>query len=339
MVGAILIYLSEHELSIFDSLYLSASAFCVTGLSPIDISTLEIRTQILILAFIQIGGIGIILFTVLIGLMVIRGLSRNAKIQELVKGVLDAEIKDKRGKVIGDSEKIGRIIFSIFKITLGIELSGAIVLYFTLGTSLEESHNKVLVSLFTSVSAFNNAGFSIIDNEKYLTNNPATLYTLTVLIVLGGIGYPVIIFIEKSILEAFHKITSYFEIYGETYLMRKAIIGEEPSKLYYIFTHISAWSEYRIEEYNKRLLGESNIIQTKIIFYGTLILLLGGAILLFLLEYDNEKTIGKLELPAKVANILFLSASSRTAGFNTFQTDHLYDASIVLVCILMFIGG
>lgn len=340
LLGSVLLYLSEHgKLSIYDSIYLSASAFCVTGLSPVDITTLKFRTQVLIILFVQIGGIGIILFTVLIGLMVISGLSRNVKIQELVKGVLDAEIRDEKGRVIGDSEKIGRLIFSIFKITLGIELVGTIFLLLTLGSSLDDSENKFFIALFTSISAFNNAGFSIIDNEKLLTNNPAALYTLTVLIVLGGIGYPVIIYIEKSILEIFHRVSSYFEIYGETYLMRKFISGREPSKLYYLFTHVSAWTEYRIEEYNKRLFGESNIIQTKIIFYGTILLLFGGAVILFALEYNNEGTIGNLTLHEKIANILFLSASSRTAGFNTFPTVNLYDSSIVLICILMFIGG
>jgi trk system potassium uptake protein len=340
--GSILLYIVEIDtIDPIDALYLSASAFCVTGLAPVEISKLSTLGQILIISYVQMGGLGVIVFTVLIGLLVIGGLSRNAKLRDLVKGVLDAEIRPESGKLISESDKVWRLIFSIFKITITIELLGAIALYYAFPNETPGNVSRIFLALFTSISAFNNAGFSLVDSAEFLIKSPLSLYILTMLIVMGGIGYPVIIFIEKSILEVFHKIVSKFEVWGETHLMTRAIRGEEPSSVYLTMTKISLWTEFRIEDYNKRLFGESNIIQTKIIFYGTLILLLGGTIILFLLEFNNEKTIGSLEFTfhEKFANILFLSASSRTAGFATFPTANLFDSSIVLVCILMFIGG
>lgn len=337
--GAVLLFLVEQNLDIFDSLYLSASAFCVTGLATKNISELSTAAQVLLIIYVQMGGLGIIVFTVLIGLMVVSGLSRNSKLRDFVKEVLDTEVKTETGKVLGESDKVWRMIFSILKITIFIEILGAIAIYYTFPEQIPMGVSRVYLSIFTSISAFNNAGFSIVDDVSFLQNDPLSLYVLSTLIVLGGIGYAVIIFIEKSLLEVFHKLVSKFEVWGETHLMTKAIRGEEPSKLYFLLTRISAWTEYRIEDYNKKLFGESNIIQTRIIFYGTLSLLFGGCFLLFAIEFNNEMTISNLTFHEKFANILFLSASSRTAGFSTFNTSNLYDASIVLICILMFIGG
>ena len=339
LFGTILLFLVEKDLDIFDSFYLSASAFCVTGLTTKNISELSLVGQILIMLYIQIGGLGIIVFTVFVGLMVLSGLSRNAKLRDFVKEVLDTEVKTETGKVVGESDRIWRVIFSILKITFFLESLGAIALYFVLPPELPYNVSRVFLAIFTSISAFNNAGFSLVNDLSFLIKSPIALYILSILIVLGGIGYPVIIFIEKTILEIIHKLVSYFEVRGETYLMTQAIRGEEPSRLYFLLTRISAWSEYRIEDYNKRLFGESNIIQTKIIFYWTIALLFGGCFLLLSLEFNNPLTISNLSFHEKFANILFLSASSRTAGFNTFLISNLYDASIVLLCILMFIGG
>ncbi|MCC5815092.1 MAG: hypothetical protein JJT78_10070 [Leptospira sp.] len=69
--GSACIFISEKfTLSYVDSLYLSASAICVTGLSPIPLSSLSHSTHWIIMILVQIGGLGIITFTVLIGLLI-----------------------------------------------------------------------------------------------------------------------------------------------------------------------------------------------------------------------------------------------------------------------------
>ena len=72
---------------------------------------------------------------------------------------------------------------------------------------------------------------------------------------------------------------------------------------------------------------------------GFAILLIGGAILFIILEWDNEATMGAMAPHAHVLNGIFLSVTSRTAGFNTIDTASLSDQSLMLVSFLMFIGG
>ncbi|MCB1178183.1 MAG: potassium transporter Trk, partial [Leptospiraceae bacterium] len=178
LVGSGLLYSVENDkLSYADSFYISASAFCVTGLTPVPISELSTTSQILIMIFIQMGGLGIILFTVLIGLMVISNLSRNTKLEEFVKEVLDTDL-DKRKQ----SGKVLRMIISIFNITITIEIIGGLFLYFTMPDStIPENTSKAFLSIFLSISAFNNAGFSIVDDLKFLMHTPTPLYVIVFL--------------------------------------------------------------------------------------------------------------------------------------------------------------
>lgn len=328
------------KLSYINALYLSASSFCVTGLSPIRISELSFAGQFALMIFIQAGGLGIIVFTVLIGLMVIQGLSRNTKLQEFMFEVLDTDLKGEEKQDAFEQPKVLRVIIAIFNIAITIEIIGAVILYFTFPEELPSNvKSRVFLSIFTSISAFNNAGFSIADDISFLINDLKSLYIIIFLIIMGGIGFPVIIFIEKVMLQTLNEITSKFEVWCETHLMIKAISGEEPSPIYFFLTKLSFWTENQIASYNKSLLGESNRAQTAIILFGSLFLLSLGTISFFLIEYSNPATIGNLSFPSKVANSLLVSTAARTAGFNTFSMSGILDPSIVIICSLMFIGG
>ncbi len=340
--GSVILYTLEWgKISYINAFYLSASAFCVTGLSPIPISELSFPGQLALMIFIQAGGLGIIVFTVLIGLMVIRGLSRNTQLQEFMFEVLDTAPTDElKSQDSFEQPKVLRIIIAIFNIAITIELIGALVLYFTFPDELPKNvTSRFFLSLFTSISAFNNAGFSIADDLGFLINNLNSLYVIMFLIVMGGIGFPVIIFIEKLMLKTLNEITSKFEVWCETHLMIKAISGEEPSPIYFFLTKLSFWTENQIATYNKSLLGESSRVQTAVILVGSFVLIFVGAISVFLSEYNNPHSIGNLSLDAKFANSLLVSVASRTAGFNTFDMSKLMDSSIVVICSLMFIGG
>ena len=213
-------------------------------------------------------------------------------------------------------------------------------LYFTLPNELPSNvHSRFFLSLFTSISAFNNAGFSITDNLIFLRDDFSSLSVIIFLIIMGGIGFPVVIFIEKLLLKFLNEITSKFEVWCETHLMIKAISGEEPSPIYFLLTRLSFWTENQIASYNKSLLGQSNRVQTKIILIGTIILITFGTISFLLIEYNNPLTIGNLSFTGKFVNSLFVSVASRTAGFNTFDMGGILDSSIVIICSLMFIGG
>ena len=336
----ILYFLEEGNLTYIDSLYLSASAFSITGLSPVSISSLHFITKVTIMLFFQAGGLGIIVMTVLIGVLVINNLSRNTKLHDFITEALDTDTKkfdspDKEAKF--DRSKIIRVIISIMNITVTLELLGTVSLYYTLPEDIVE--DRFFVSLFTAISAFNNAGFSVFDTAGFLKNYPVPLSILSSLIVIGGIGYPVIIYIEKSLLQILKQLFNKIEIFGETYVMRSAIQGREPSQLYILLTKLSYFTETRIEDYNKSITGESNRVQTKIILYGSFYLILAGFFGILFLEFNNSDTLGNLNLVDKIFNSLFLSISTRTAGFNSIDITNINDPTMVLICLLMFVGG
>ena len=80
-------------------------------------------------------------------------------------------------------------------------------------------------------------------------------------------------------------------------------------------------------------------LHSKIALSATGILLLAGAVLFFLFEYQNPQTIGSFSLPGKLQAALFQSVTTRTAGFATVPQQNLTDASAIVSLLLMFIGG
>ena len=80
-------------------------------------------------------------------------------------------------------------------------------------------------------------------------------------------------------------------------------------------------------------------LQSKIVLWGTAILLLGGAALFLLFEHDNSATMGSMGWAAKLGNSLFQSVTCRTAGFYTFDQAAMTDASKLWSTFLMFIGA
>lgn len=80
-------------------------------------------------------------------------------------------------------------------------------------------------------------------------------------------------------------------------------------------------------------------LHAKLVITTTLILILGGTLMIFLLEFNNPKTLGAMSLPGKVQNALFASITPRTAGFNAVNLLDMQVGSRLLTIILMFIGG
>jgi trk system potassium uptake protein TrkH len=80
-------------------------------------------------------------------------------------------------------------------------------------------------------------------------------------------------------------------------------------------------------------------LHTKLVLTITAILIFGGAVLFFILEFNNPKTLKSLGLWNKMVASLFLSVSPRTVGFNTVPLPNLNNASNLLTMILIFIGG
>lgn len=169
-----------------DALFTATTATCVTGLVTLPtITTWSIFGQIVILILIQIGGLGVI--TVVTGLMVLLhrriGFSGRTLISESFN--------------LNSLEGIIKFIKKVITLSLLIELTGALV-YMTVFVP-DFGARGIWISIFTSVSAFCNAGIDIIA-ENSLCNyalNPTVNITTMMLIIFGGIGFIVLFDLEK----------------------------------------------------------------------------------------------------------------------------------------------
>jgi len=172
---------SIEKVSFIDSLFIATSATCVTGLSTVDIGSYYTRFgQLIVLLLIQTGGIGII--TMAISLPIIMGS------QTTFSSVMT--IKDITG--VRTVREVLSVVRAVVFSTLLIEFIGAIFLFIA-DSSIESIPLRIFYSIFHSVSAFCNAGLALFpDNLVSYSHNYLYISTIMTLIVLGGIGYPVI---------------------------------------------------------------------------------------------------------------------------------------------------
>lgn len=177
---------SGTSLNFTDALFTSVSASCVTGLTVVDTAQFfSLKGQIVILILIQLGGLGIVTFATFFATFIRKGV--GLKHQSIIQDFLSAE-------TLGGSKGLLRQIIGI---TFGLELFGAMLIYFSWGPEVKFTHwaEKAFYSLFHAISAFCNAGFSVFENG--ITNplvQQGYLFQLMIcaLIILGGIGIPVI---------------------------------------------------------------------------------------------------------------------------------------------------
>jgi trk system potassium uptake protein len=80
-------------------------------------------------------------------------------------------------------------------------------------------------------------------------------------------------------------------------------------------------------------------LETKLVLATTVVLLVGGAILIGFMEWDNPATLGALPAEQRFLNAFFESATLRTAGFTALETGAFLDETLFVVMALMFIGG
>lgn len=171
-----------------DALFTSTTATCVTGLVTLPtVTTWSYFGQAVILTLIQIGGMGVI--TVITGLMIVI----NRKF-----GIADRILIEESFN-INSLDGIIELVKKVIEFTLIIEGAGAL-LYMTVFVP-EFGIKGIWISIFTSVSAFCNAGIDIIA-ENSLCNyvlNPIVNITTMLLIVLGGIGFIVLMDVGRII--------------------------------------------------------------------------------------------------------------------------------------------
>jgi len=186
VIGALLLSTPRatvgRSMSAVDSLFTATSAVCVTGLVVVDTGSEFTRFgRALILTLIQIGGLGLITFATFFATVLRGGLGVRESL--VLRGMMTFES-------IG---RIGRTLRYVIGITFVMEVIGAGLLFLLTRSEFWTLAQALEASIFHSISAFCNAGFSLNTTsfERYVSDVPVNL-VMTSLIVIGGLGFPVL---------------------------------------------------------------------------------------------------------------------------------------------------
>lgn len=175
-----------NKISPIDALFIATSSICVTGLATVNIGlTFSAFGQAVLLFLIQIGGLGVVTFTMLF----LIGIGHRINLSDRLL-LMSAYNTDSIGGLLKLTEKI-------VKVTLVIELIGAFCYSFVFVP--QYGAVGIWYSIFHSVSAFCNAGIDLLGKSSFneYVGNPIINTTTICLIVAGGLGFPVYWEIER----------------------------------------------------------------------------------------------------------------------------------------------
>lgn len=259
------------------ALFTSTSALCVTGLVVVDTPAYwSTFGQVVILALIQVGGLGVMTLASVFGLTVLRRLSLRSRLTAAA-GMRSEGIAD-----------LGSVVVGVITTSLVIEGSVAAVLtlrfWIGYGTSAGEA---AWLGVFHAVSAFNNAGFALFpDSMMRFAGDPLICLPLCAAIILGGMGFPAVTQLRRH--------------------MRTPRL----------------WS-----------------MNTRLVLWGTIVLLLAGTVFITTLEWSNPRTLGDLPWPQRLLAGFFQAVQTRTSGFNSIDIADMHSATWFGMDALMLIGG
>lgn len=197
------------------------------------------------------------------------------------------------------------VLLYILGFTLCVETVGAVAVYSTLPPDfLDDAGQRMAFSAFHSISAFCNAGFCPLPQglaDPVLLYHTRSFYVVTtVLIIAGGIGFP--------------NLVNFKDVVNQWFRSLKARLLKRPySRPAHVYD-----------------------LNNKLVLMWTGILFAGGAIMFYILEYNN--TFEGLDNADRVVQALFSSATVRTAGFATAQPQQWLGATLWGAMMLMWIG-
>lgn len=289
-------HISTRQISFLDAFFTATSAVCVTGLTVVDTpTTFTTEGEVFLMLLIQIGGLGLMTFTNFFAILFRGGMSfrNNLILSDLIQ-------TDKPNSLFATLVKI--IIY-----TLVIEFLGVLLIHWNTDTSFFQNEgDSWFFAVFHSVSAFCNAGFSTLPDGLFNTGfrfNYEFQLVICFLVILGGIGFPVVIDLYQSFKNVLTSFLRWFLI-------------KEPL-------------QYQARNYN---------VHTRLVLSSTFVLLLVGMILYYLTEHkyslrEHPTTYGKF------VQTFFGSVTPRTAGFNTIDMGKLAQGTLLFYLLLMWIGA
>ncbi|MFC4738513.1 TrkH family potassium uptake protein [Flavobacterium ponti] len=293
LTGAFLLMLpsaTTNGISFTNAIFTATSAVCVTGLAVVDTAKdFTIIGQSIILVLIQLGGIGILTFTSFFAFF-FRGSSSFKEGLNTKDFIATEGLKD-----------VFRAALNVVIFTLSVEFIGAIFIYFSILDN-DAVTSKFFFSIFHSISAFCNAGFSIFSAGLFddsIRFDYFFQWIIMILIIFGGLG---------------HNIIFNFYQYLKTFVLE-------------LFDKNRIHKQVRVITLNTRL-----------VLYTTLVLLIVGFVFLYISEYNNTLLMHETSF-GKITNAAFNAVTPRTAGFNTVDFTKFTVPSLLFIIFLMWIGA
>ncbi|MFT4735490.1 MAG: trk system potassium uptake protein TrkH [Algoriphagus sp.] len=287
---------STEDLSFIDALFTATSAVCVTGLTVVDTSSaFSVIGQDVLLVLIQIGGLGLMTFTNFFAILFKGGMSfRNHLI---LSDIIQA---DKPNSLFGT-------LLKILGYTFIMELIGIFFIHFVSNeTFFTSSRESWMFSIFHSISAFCNAGFSTLSgglfNDAFRFNYPFQL-VICFLVIFGGLGFPVMI-------DIYDMLKAWFRSFFRWLFFKERFI----------------------------FLARNINVHSRLVLSTTGILLAVGTVLYFITEYNNS-LLDHPSLFGKSVQAFFGSVTPRTAGFNTIDMGGMMQGTVLIYLLLMWIGS
>ena len=298
--GLLLLPLSIQEgvkVAWIDALFTSTSAVCVTGLTTVNVATTFTPMGLtIIILLIQIGGVGVMTLTSFFAMFF---MGNTTLYNQLV--VRDMISSTSLGSLF--STLIYILVFTLFIETIGM-LSIWLSIHGTMSMSLKE---EFAFSAFHSISAFCNAGFSTLPDNLgqpvLMTKHNWFFNIISVLIILGGIGFPILVNFKHVIM---HHLKHWWKII----------------------------STFKYHKYQHQHLYSLN---TKIVLVTTFLLLVIGTGLIALFEWNAS--FAGMSVGDKWTQAFFNAVCPRTAGFNSVDLTAFTMQSVLVYIFLMWIGG
>ncbi|MEJ8751093.1 potassium transporter TrkG [Lagierella sp. ICN-221743] len=203
-----------------DSLFVSTSAVCVTGLTPVVTANhWNFFGQIIIIMLIQIGGLGVMTLSTLVAMLLGKRITLSSRL--IIREQVGA--KGYSGLV--------KLIRYVLASTFVIESIGAFILAFSF-VPVYGFLKGIWFSIFHSISSFCNAGFDLIGQESLLgvNTNAMIILPIALLVIIGGIGFNVYMDITKYRLN-FKR----YSLHSKVVLTTTAILLVSFTILFFIF--------------------------------------------------------------------------------------------------------
>lgn len=209
------------------------------------------------------------------------------------------------------SDTLGSLLSTlryILGFTFAIEAAGALLIWLNIHSTMGMTLSRELFfSIFHSVSAFCNAGFSTLQgnlgNRSLMAGHNGFYIAISLLVILGGIGYPILVNLKN--LAMYYIKGIYVQIF------RKGL-------------------------HRKRYVHIANI-NTRIVLVATLVLLASGTFIVAVMEWNGA--FSGMPWTDRIVQSFFNATVPRTAGFNSVDIAGFSTVTIIVYVILMWIGG